>query len=154
MQQIKMQTKFQIFFRNGFYSSVFIIFIGYLVAIVGEDKELTPEKLLEIFPICDLDSSPGQHCQSFGIHAGKATLTNICCDQNIRIEFTQTAAFVTQPGQWEYTIAREKILGGAYIISFEDKSIGGGTYHNLIEYWARYSNGKLFLYRKSEQLVG
>ena len=154
MQQNKTQKKFQKIVRKGFYLTVFIIFLAFLGEIAGEDKELTPEKLLEIFPVCDLRSSLGQRCQSFGVNASKATLTDICCDENIRTEFNQTSAFVTQPGRWEYTITLVKILGSSYIIGFEDKSIGGGTYHTHVEYWAWYSNGRLFLYRKSEQLFG
>ena len=152
MQQKKTQKKFQKIFRKGFYLTVFIIFLAFLGEIAGEDKELTPEKLLEIFPVCDLRSSLGQRCQSFGENASKATLTDICCDENIELNLTKLL-FCDPTGAMGIHNYAGKNPRQSYIIGFEDKSIGGGTYHTHVEYWAWYS-GKLFLYRKSEQLFG
>ena len=125
------------------------LFMSVILALVFD--RITPNNVVQLFPICEISSSLGQKCKySFGDRKPKNIL-GVCCDGSENVTLTGNTISIDRPNEWHYSFTVKNWLFFINEIDFVDKAMNGGTYYTKTKYFAVLIGEKFFLTEVSSQ---
>ena len=112
-------------------------------------QKLDTKTILDLFPICETQSSLGQSCKYRFSDTKPANFLEVCCDGNEAISYEGNTVKILTSGDWLYWFTVVPSSNQNYRVTFGDRAMNGGSYFVVTEYLARLNDGELLLEQQS-----
>ena len=127
------------------------VFTSLIMSFAYVFDSITPQNVLQLFPICETSSSLGQKCKYSSRDRKPNNFLNVCCDGSENITFLGNTISIDRPNEWNYSFTVRNKLFFINEIDFTDKAMNGGSYHTKTKYFAVLVGGKIFLSESSSE---
>ena len=117
----------------------------------ADTDKLSAENVLDLFPICETQSSLGQICKYRFSDTKPANFLDVCCDGNETISYEGNSVKILTSGDWLYWFTVVPSTNHNYRVTFGDRAMNGGSYFVVTEYLARLNDGELLIEEQSSE---